>query len=58
MVLDYPFIGLQVIKNLGKGMTVLSGRVESTALSTIAEKLYRSLMLVASCVGKGSAGVL
>ncbi len=52
LVLDYPSIGLQVIKNLSKRMTVLSDRVESIALTTIAEKLYRSLLLVASEYGK------
>jgi CRP/FNR family transcriptional regulator len=52
MVLDYPSIGLQVIKNLSKRMTILSDRVESIALTTIAEKLYRSLLLVASEYGK------
>jgi CRP-like cAMP-binding protein len=52
LVLDYPSIGLQVIKNLSKRMAVLSDRVESIALTTIAEKLYRSLLLVASEYGK------
>jgi CRP-like cAMP-binding protein len=52
LVLDYPSIGLQVIKNLSKRMTILSDRVESIALTTIAEKLYRSLLLVASEYGK------
>ena len=52
LVLDYPSIGLQVIKNLSKRMTVLSDRVESIALSTIAEKLYHSLLLVANEYGK------
>lgn len=52
LVLDYPAIDLQVIKNLSKRMTVLSDGVESIALTTIAEKLYRSLLLVASEYGK------
>jgi CRP/FNR family cyclic AMP-dependent transcriptional regulator len=52
LVLDYPSIGLQVIKNLSKRMAVLSDRVESISLTTIAEKLYRSLLLVASEYGK------
>jgi CRP-like cAMP-binding protein len=52
LVLDYPSIGLQVIKNLSRRMTVLSSRVETIALTTIAEKLYGSLLLVASEYGK------
>jgi len=52
LVLDYPSIGLQVIKNLSKRMTVLSDRVGSIALTTIAEKLYQTLLLVASEYGK------
>ncbi len=54
LVLKYPNIGLQVIKNLSKRMSVLSSHVESISLANITEKLYRSLITVAGEHGKKS----
>ena len=47
LVLKYPNIGLQVIRNMSRRMSWLSSHVESMALTTIVEKLYRSLLNVA-----------
>jgi hypothetical protein len=54
LVLKYPNIGLQVIKNLSKRMSVLSSHVESISLANITEKLYRRLIAVAGEHGKKS----
>ena len=54
LVLQYPNIGLQVIKNMSRRMSWLSSHVESMALTTIVEKLYRSLLNVAEEYGTRS----
>jgi len=54
LVLKYPNIGLQVIKNMSRRMSWLSSHVESMALTTIVEKLYRSLLNVAEEYGTKS----
>ncbi len=54
LVLKYPNIGLQVIKNLSKRMSVLSSHVESISLTNITERLYKSLITVAGEYGKKS----
>lgn len=54
LVLKYPNIGLQVIKNMSRRMSWLSSHVESMALTTIVEKLYRSLLNVAEEYGTRS----
>jgi CRP/FNR family cyclic AMP-dependent transcriptional regulator len=54
LVLKYPKIGLQVIKNMSRRMSWLSSHVESMALTTIVEKLYRSLLNVAEEYGTKS----
>jgi CRP-like cAMP-binding protein len=51
LVLKYPNTGLQVIKNMSRRMSWLSSHVESMALTTIVEKLYRSLLNVAEEYG-------
>ena len=54
LILKYPNIGLQVIKNMSRRMSWLSSHVESMALTTIVEKLYRSLLNVAEEYGTKS----
>jgi len=54
LVLKYPNIGLQVIKNMSRRMSWLSSHGESMALTTIVEKLYRSLLNVAEEYGTRS----
>ena len=47
LVLGYPNIGLQVIKNLSKRIEWLTSRAETMTTSTIEERLYRVLTAVA-----------
>lgn len=47
LVLDYPKIGLRVIKNLSSRITWLTSRIGSMSLSNLEERLYRVLMNVA-----------
>jgi len=44
LVLDYPNIGLQVIKNLSKRIALLTGRVGSLSLTSLADRLYNVLV--------------
>jgi CRP-like cAMP-binding protein len=46
LVLDYPNIGLKVIKNLSKRITLLTGRVGSLSLTTLTDRLYNVLVSV------------
>ena len=52
LVLKYPNVGLQVIKNLSQHMSVLSSHVESISLANITQKLYSSLLTMAGEYGK------
>lgn len=47
LVLDYPKIGLQVIKNLSSRISWLTSRIGSMSLTNLEERLYRVLMNVA-----------
>jgi CRP/FNR family transcriptional regulator len=47
LVLDYPSIGLQVIKNLSKRIDWLTSRVGSLSFSTLEDLLYNVLVQVA-----------
>lgn len=47
LVLDYPNIGLQVIKNLSKRIDLLTGRTETLAFTNVEERLYRLLTNIA-----------
>ena len=59
LVLQYPKIGLQIIKNLSERITWLTGRVGSLAVTNIEDRLYRVLINVAKEHGTNSSqGVL
>lgn len=47
MVLDYPNIGLQVIRNLSTRIASLTNRVGSMSLSSLEDRLHRVLVNVA-----------
>lgn len=47
LVLKYPKIGLQVIKNLSERVTWLTSRVDSLAVTNIEDRLFRVLKNVA-----------
>ena len=47
LVLNYPNIGLQIIKNLSARITWLTSRVGSLAVTNIEDRLYRVLSNVA-----------
>ena len=51
IVLEYPKIGLQVIKNLSERISWLSSRVGSLAVTNIEDRLYRVLVHVAKAHG-------
>ncbi len=57
MVLDYPNIGLQVIRNLSARIASLTNRVGSMSLSNLEDRLHRVLVNVAREHGsRGSMG--
>ena len=59
LVLQYPKIGLQIIKNLSERISWLTGRVGSLAVTNIEDRLYRVLINVAKEHGTNSPqGVL
>ena len=47
LILDYPNIGLQVIKNLSRRIEWLTSRAETMTTSNLEERLYRVLTTVA-----------
>ncbi len=47
LILDYPNIGLQVIKNLSRRIEWLTSRAETMTTSNLDERLYRVLTTVA-----------
>ncbi len=47
LVLQYPKVGLQIIKNLSERITWLTSRVGSLAVTNIEDRLYRVLSSVA-----------
>jgi CRP/FNR family transcriptional regulator len=47
LVLEYPGIGLQVIKNLSSRITWLTSRIGSMSLTNLEDRLYRVLINVA-----------
>ncbi|MFZ0942854.1 MAG: Crp/Fnr family transcriptional regulator [Syntrophobacteraceae bacterium] len=57
MVLDYPNVGLQIIRNLSARIASLTNRVGSMSLSNLEDRLHRVLVNVAREHGsKGSRG--
>jgi len=58
LVLDYPNIGLQVIKNLSNRIASLTSRIGSMSLTNLEDRLHRVLMNVAREHGvRGSKGL-
>jgi CRP/FNR family transcriptional regulator len=47
IILEYPKVGLQVIKNLSKRISWLTSRIGSLAVTNIEDRLYRVLINVA-----------
>lgn len=56
IVLTYPNIGLQVIKNLSRKISLLTHRIGDLATSDIKERLYNILNSIGSEHGKIEAG--
>jgi CRP/FNR family transcriptional regulator, cyclic AMP receptor protein len=58
LVLSYPNVGLQIIKNLSERISWLTSHVESLAVTNIEDRLYRVLSGVAKEHGiKSSRGI-
>lgn len=51
IILSYPTVGLQVIKNLGKRIEWLSGRIEDMGLQNVEDRLYNLLTKIAEKYG-------
>lgn len=56
IVLNHPNIGLQVIKNMSRRISLLTHRIGDLATSDIKERLYKILSSIASEHGKTEAG--
>jgi CRP/FNR family cyclic AMP-dependent transcriptional regulator len=55
LVLLHPKVGLQIIKNLGQRISLLTQRIGSLAVTNIEDRLYRVLSCVAKEHGKISS---
>ena len=58
IVLDYPTIGLQVIRNLSTRIASLTDRVGSMSLSNLEDRLYRCSQTLPASTAPGARGVL
>jgi CRP/FNR family transcriptional regulator len=59
LVLDHPRIGLQVMRNLSKRISSLTGRIESMSLTHLGQRLYQVLRNIAIEHGvRGSDGLV